>query len=785
MMKNFILVLTLFLSIVFPSTVHGQGSLIRYADEQMGLSNYRQAASAYSSAYERRNSYRSAKGAAQCYSKTNSYAQAHDWWEKAMELAEEPSLSDAEAYLKSAYAAGKQDVAREKLAQLGVDLNAMDPLDLLMYQAVSERSEEAQLELAAGLNSPEAADFMGARDGSGNLYFVSDRDTKREERPVPGIRFDARNQLYDKEFSDWTGREYLKIYKKDPEGGIVQLQMDRDDFLNISDPALARAGGREYLFFSATRSIRKAKRKRRFTVSPEIFYGELQGDSVTDIKSFRYNSTFEHGMVTPFVDAAGQRLYFASDMAGGHGGYDLYYVAYTGDFEFGDPVNVGEPVNSAGDERDPFVSMDKFYFASNGHPGHGGLDVYRADLQGGDFSGLVPLGQPYNSSKDDFAYRQYADQARYLSSNRKGDSGLDNIYRQVARALRKLVVSTVDCNGLPVAGARLMVKNEEGELVEMAREEEGVYRGELSESTDYALEITKDGYFGIVDGDISTKGSGPGTIEREYRLVRVPGNRTEFVDIIYYDLDKSTVREDASKILARVSRLLREYPFLRLKVSAHTDSRASRQYNVELSRQRAEKVKSRLVGSGVEAARIAAEWHGEEQLVNDCGDGANCPEGLHQLNRRTELVITLDIEEGMTVPGGMLPEDWCDGLQIIQEIGDQTGVPTVYFDFDRSGLRMEDKMELEGLVLLLENNSALRLELQGHTDSRGSEAYNKALSEERARAVAGYLIDRGINKGRLDYTGFGESSPVHDCRDIPCSEEMHQLNRRTEIKVNQ
>ncbi|WP_187328735.1 OmpA family protein [Echinicola rosea] len=785
MMKNYTLLLTLFLSCAFWSTTNGQNALLRYADEQSALANYAQAVEGYTRAFERRKTYRSAKGAAECYAKSNNYAKAYEWWGKAMEIGENPSVDDAENYLKSSYAVGKEDDALKKLRQLGLDPSNMDPLDLLMYRTVSDKAEEDQLELAAELNTLSAADFMGARDGEGNLYFVSDRDTKAQEKSFPGIRFDARNQLYDKEFSDWTGREYLKIYKKDPNGAIIQLQMDRDDFLNVSDPSIVKAEGKEYLFFSATRSIRKAKQKRTFTVSPEIFYGELQGDKVANIKSFPFNSTLEHGMVTPFVDQSAERLYFASDMEGGHGGYDIYYVGYSGDFEFGEPVNVGEPVNSAGDERDPFVDSDKFFFASNGHQGHGGLDVYQVDLQEGSFSDIAPLDEPYNSSKDDFAYRQYPDNEIYLSSNRRGDSGLDNIYRQVARALRKLVVSTVDCNGLPVKGARLMVQNEQGEQVEMAQEDEGVYSGVLSGNTEYELELTKKGYFSVEDLDITTKGTEPGTIEREYRLVPVPDNRTVYVDIIYYDLDKSSIREDASKILDRASKLLKEYPFLRIKVSAHTDSRASRQYNVELSRQRAENVKASLVGRGVDAARIAAEWHGEEQLVNDCADGDHCPEGLHQLNRRTELVISLEIEEGMTVPGGMLPEDWCNKLQPMQMIEEYTGVPMVHFDFDRTDLRVEDKMELERLVLLLENNDDLRLELQGHTDIRGSEAYNKELSEERAGTVAQYLIDRGINKGRLDYSGLGESSPVEDCKDIPCSEEIHQLNRRTEIKVKQ
>src|SRR5690606_18258176 len=116
------------------------------------------------------------------------------------------------------------------------------------------------------------------------------------------------------------------------------------------------------------------------------------------------NSALEHGVITPFVDEQEKKIYFASNREGGLGGYDLYFVTYDENFNFGSPVNLGSSINTAGDERDPFLFDGVFYFASDGHAGLGGLDLFQAQYSPGNFSGVKNLGLPYNSPQDDYAY---------------------------------------------------------------------------------------------------------------------------------------------------------------------------------------------------------------------------------------------------------------------------------------------------------------------------------------------------------------------------------------------
>jgi len=134
-----------------------------------------------------------------------------------------------------------------------------------------------------------------------------------------------------------------------------------------------------------------------------------------------------------------------------------------------------------------------------------------------------------------------------------------------------------------------------------------------------------------------------------------------------------------------------------------------------------------------------------------------------------------------------LPEgfDECDDFleNLRAEITDKglVVIPKVYFDFDKATLRTEHKMALERLAVMMKNKEDFRLSLEGHTDLRGSEEYNKSLSERRSKSVLNYLLDRGVAKDRLNYEWFGKSRPVNDC--VSCTAAQHQENRRTEIKM--
>ncbi|MCH7396345.1 OmpA family protein [Belliella sp. DSM 107340] len=782
-MKKFYKLIILSLLLVgFVFNARAQNQMLRYADQEVQLGNYHHAADIYTQAFQRKNSYIAAKGAALSFDKLNDYSNSYDWWGKVIDVSSEPIKEDIESYLLSAYVVGRENVAIEKIASLGYAVEEIEQSKVEMILASRDMQSSLTLEYLGELNSSNAADFTGALDEEGNIYFVSDREQLMDSKSMPLIRMDARNRTFNKNIYDWTGREYLKIYRQDKEKNIQEVQFERSDFLHISDPAITKVNGVEYMFFTATRDVTKIKKKKNITVHPELFYGKLEDGKVIGIQDFPYNSFLEHSVVTPFIINSGNKLFFSSDMAGGIGGFDIYFVEFGNDFQFTDPINLGENINSEGDERDPYLFEEKIFFSSNGHEGFGGFDIFQADSKGdGIFLNLINLGAPINSPKDDFGYKKFKKDEIYLSSNRLGDSGLDNIYK-LSNQLRQLLVRVVDCDGELVTDFDLNVFQAKGEKVDMKLNSEGAYVGDLEADTKYDLNLAKNGHFSVEDHTITTVDMEPGIIERDYRLIRIPSDLVVFTDIIYYGLDKSDIRNDAEEILANVSSLMDKYKFLELKVASHTDSRASSDYNVALSKRRAEAVRESLNVKGINQDRISLEWYGEDKLITDCPDGVDCSEDDHQLNRRSELSLSIVLKEGSLVPEDFLEDELCKEADLINKIQKDLKIPTIYFDFDKSHLKLEHKMDLERLILLL-NNSNINLNLEGHTDIRGSESYNKSLSERRSEIVLKYLIDRNIQKNRLTYEWFGKSKPAVDCLTQDCTPEMHQLNRRTEIKI--
>ncbi|TFV91852.1 OmpA family protein, partial [Algoriphagus kandeliae] len=315
---------------------------------------------------------------------------------------------------------------------------------------------------------------------------------------------------------------------------------------------------------------------------------------------------------------------------------------------------------------------------------------------------------------------------------------------------------------------------------------QGKLTAELEPESDFSLTISKPGYFSVTDNSITTKGFEGDTVKREYKLMPIPYQLPVYVDIVYYDLDKFAIREDAKPALDKIAEIMKKYSFLDLLVASHTDSRASDEYNIKLSNNRAKAVTEYMAQYNIAADRIRLEWFGESQLVNDCGNGVPCSEANHQLNRRSELVLEAfpDPTVQYDIPAELKDKDFCNPEDLFEMLQDEISqIPTIYFDFDKAMLRSVHKKELERTAIMLKRMPNLMLYIEGHTDQRGSEEYNQSLSERRADAVMEYLMKRGIEENRMEHQWFGETRPVHDCNTETCTEAMHQLNRRTELRV--
>ncbi|UJP65742.1 OmpA family protein [Mongoliitalea daihaiensis] len=781
---TYIKFLAALLLFMYTITAEAQRPLLRFADKQFELENYAHAAQVYGEAYARKETYETARKLAVTYQTLRDYDKAFEWWGKTVAY-EESNKDDFYLYLMAAMQAGEAEDLNAFLTAGGYSSFDFPGLDLETLEKLYGERKNVKLVQPKGINS-SGSDF-GLSRHEDSQYFSSDRGGVSSSKRK-AIRLDAKNNLFSDEKSNFNEREYYRLYVKEGSEEAKPIVIDLEGVQHVSDVHVYGEGSKiMYTAFVGQTKVGSRKQSMKLTNFPGIFYGNLQADgTVSDSKPFPHNSMLEYGMMNAFYDAQSGRLYFASNREGGYGGYDIYYVEYDGVDTFGEPVNLGSGINTMESESHPSRVGDWFYFSSRGHVGLGGMDIFRAPYSAASIGTPENMGVPFNSPRDDFAYVEFSDGKRYLSSDREGGMGLDDIYL-VEDLHKRLIARVIDCDGNIIAeefDADLRQKG--GDQLNTKRGATGELLADLEPEKEFGLVISKKGYFTITDNTLSTVNLKEEKLEREYRLAAIPYQTPVYVDIVYYDLDRSKIRKDAQEALDKIAELMNRYSFLDLLVGSHTDSRASRAYNEALSQRRADAVKDYLAGYNIGAERIRLEWYGEEVLTNDCGDGVPCPEPAHQLNRRSELVLEAfpDKDKQYELPKELMGKDLCDINGLFDSLRNElNSLPTIYFDFDKNTLRSVHKKELERTAIMLNRMKNLQLSIAGHTDQRGSEEYNKGLSERRAQVVMDYLVNRGVDAARMQYQWFGKTQPVNDCGAIPCTEAMHQLNRRTELRL--
>jgi outer membrane protein OmpA-like peptidoglycan-associated protein/tetratricopeptide (TPR) repeat protein len=378
------------------------------------------------------------------------------------------------------------------------------------------------------------------------------------------------------------------------------------------------------------------------------------GDKLSHVIEFPFNSN-DYSTGHPTLNADGTLLIFASDMPGGFGGTDLYYCVRSGNGQWTRPINLGKKINTEGNEMFPQLDKDGIlYFASTGLPGLGGLDIFQVQLK--EMKPIEPpknLGVPINSAKDDFGLIKSQDgKSGFFSSNRNGN---DDIY-QVKRAFQLMILEgqiTDAKTHIPLAGSRLLMRHIDG-IDTIKTNLRGEFRREMPRETDFATTAQKPGYVNKI-GFLSSSGITKDSVIR----MNITLNKTENVQQyvlnhcdslkkvfaiknIFYDLDRSEIRFDARPALDELVLLMRKYPEITVISSSHCDSRASEEYNRQLSLRRGESAKNYLIAKGIKPSRLNVEYYGKTRLINRCFDGIPCSEADQQLNRRTEFDIIIN-----------------------------------------------------------------------------------------------------------------------------------------------
>lgn len=378
-------------------------------------------------------------------------------------------------------------------------------------------------------------------------------------------------------------------------------------------------------------------------------------------------------------------LFFVANIPGGKGGFDIYYATRKTDGVFGLPVNIGDVINTPGEEASPFYQDGKLYFSSNGHPSLGGLDVFESQWNGSVWSAPTPLPAGINTSLDDQYYTRSADgYSGYLVSNRPGPNNLksktccdDIYYWEIERIKVELVATTFrlrrkdEKSNPPLEGCTVQV------IDVSDKNPLSVDTKTNSAANDFMFTLLPDKSYIVI---AEREGFQPDTVtfnttgvkktvkvekKLTLRTKRPPKPTSRIVkrdepirlNSIYYDFDKADILPDAEKDLQFLVNLMNQYPDMKIELSSHTDAQGRDDYNERLSQRRADSAKTWMVAKGIVADRIVAVGSGEKFILNRCKNGVECPDEEHRFNRRTEFKIiagptSITIEEEVQETGG-------------------------------------------------------------------------------------------------------------------------------------
>jgi outer membrane protein OmpA-like peptidoglycan-associated protein len=493
----------------------------------------------------------------------------------------------------------------------------------------------------AGINS-EFSDH-GSAFWENQLVFASSRDTS-------GVS---------KKISKWTNQSFLDLYSSEIKsdhslGTPKRFGKPINTKFDESTPSFSSDGATIYFTRSNYLDGKKGKDSKQVTLL-KIYKATQKEGKWNDIVELPFNSD-QYSVAHPALSPDGKTLYFASDMPGSFGQSDLYKVAINPDGSYGAPENLGATVNTPGRETFPFVSgQNELYYATDGHPGLGGLDVFVAQIaKDGTISKSENVGEPVNSRTDDFGLLiDQKTRTGFFSSNREGGKGYDDIYKFIeTRKLnceQELVAVVTDQDtGLVLPNASLVLLDHNfKELKQVESDAKGSYVFD-------AINCSEEYYVRASSPEYSTKeqkiaidpkaGKTTVSIALEKKIKTVnPGSdlaKVFNIKMIYFDLNKAEIREDAVLQLEMILDVLKEHPTMKVDIRSHTDSRQTASYNNDLSDRRAKATVAWLVKNGISASRLAGKGYGESQLVNGCSDGVSCTEAEHQANRRSEFIIT-------------------------------------------------------------------------------------------------------------------------------------------------
>ena len=432
---------------------------------------------------------------------------------------------------------------------------------------------------------------MLAGDKYDQLYFASSR-SKDKDAKVSAITGQNNNNLF--------------LVKQDEKGAWlapVELEDEVNTEYDEGTPSFSPDGNTMYYTYCAQDP--EGPRTAEIYISTRSSAKWGKGTRATIVK----DSVTALGH--PSISPDGKYLYFVSDAVGGFGGKDIFRARVAGN-DFGPMENLGEEINTPGDEMFPYVRDSvTLYFASNGHPGMGGLDLFKATPDSTGKWNVENLGAPINSMADDFGITFAGKEERgFFCSNRNDARGYDHIYSFERPTITIFIEGIVnDVDEYPIEDATVRIVGKDGLNVKVPVKKDGTYRVELERDIRYVMMASARGYLNQ-NYELHT---GPEEKNETYIVdfFLSPISKPVVIDNIFYDFDKATLRPESKKALDEMIKMLNDNPNVTIELGAHTDRKGTDQYNERLAQRRAQSVVDYLIAGGIEAARLEAKGYGE------------------------------------------------------------------------------------------------------------------------------------------------------------------------------
>jgi peptidoglycan-associated lipoprotein len=461
-----------------------------------------------------------------------------------------------------------------------------------------------------------------------------------------------------------TGTSYTQIFEVKTTGAKVDMStlQPLDALINDED---ANEGSVTFSSDGKTLIFAKGNTgKKRGAKDVDLFITNLRKGKWTPPRPVQVNDP-DAWDSSPSLSTDGRTLYFASNRKGGFGGTDIYSSTRDGRGRWGNVRNLGPVINTPGNEMFPYSADDgTLYFASDGHPGFGNLDLFRSDRKEGKIV-IQNLGSPINTSFDDFGLFLFSPTKGFFTSNRDDGKGDDDIFTFVNDDPNLKIVNyyltgttiTIDDSGNETILANTTVKlmDEANQVIaESLTGQDGKFLFRVYSEENYNVTgerpdfLTRRILFSTVGKSIPPD-SLTKLITNHYFEIKIPLNKIEIdkaivLENIYYDLDKWDIRPDAAIELDKLVSILKDNPDIKIELSSHTDSRQTADYNYELSKKRAQSAVNYIISKGISPDRITAKGYGESQLLISDEEISRLPtdeekEKAHQKNRRTEFKI--------------------------------------------------------------------------------------------------------------------------------------------------